>query len=132
MAVRKREELSAGLERAKQRFRAWRKTRKVGARIPEPLWALAVKQAKTHGVSAAASVLGLEYYALKKRLESASVEPPATGGGFVEVTPLSPMPSGGECLIEFENATGDNVRVHLKGCPPPDLIALGRSFWNHQ
>jgi hypothetical protein len=132
MAGRKRDERSASLTRAKQRFRAWRKTRKAGARIPEPLWALAVKQAKTHGVSATASGLGLDYYALKKRLESASVEPPATGGGFVEVTPLPPTASGGECLIEFGNAAGDNIRVHLKGCPPPDLVTLGRSIWNHQ
>jgi hypothetical protein len=42
----------------------------------------------------------------------------------------SPVTAVGECLIEFENAAGSRMRVHLKGSDVPDLVALGRSFWN--
>jgi hypothetical protein len=36
----------------------------------------------------------------------------------------------GECLVEWEDAAGSKMRVHLKGFHAPDLAALGRSFWN--
>lgn len=128
MAGKKRDELPAGLARAEQKFRAWREFRKVGTRIPERLWTLASKQAKTHGVCKTASVLGLDYYALKKRVE-AGADLAAESSGFVEVTPPA-IAAGGECMIEFENAAGANMRVQLKGCPAPDLVALSRCFWN--
>ena len=37
---------------------------------PQPLWALAVRLAKTHGVSRTATALGLDYYSLKKRADA--------------------------------------------------------------
>ena len=35
----------------------------------------------------------------------------------------------GECLVEWEDATGAKMRVHLQGVAAPDLVALSRSFW---
>jgi hypothetical protein len=130
MAGKERGELAVGLVRAKQRFGDWRRARKVGARIPGSLWALAVKQAEMHGVSRVATVLGLDYYSLKKRLDAAAAPLP-TPTPFVEISPPPIAPSG-ECVIEFGDAAGASLRVHLKGCPPPDLVALGRSFWDAQ
>jgi hypothetical protein len=34
-----------------------------------------------------------------------------------------------ECVIEFEKASGARLRIRLPGTPSPDLVALGRSFW---
>ncbi len=64
-------------------FTCWRQSRKQGTRIPEALWRAAVDAARAHSVSKASHVLGLDYYALKKRLESTaaplSESVPATG-----------------------------------------------------
>ena len=43
-----------------------------------------------------------------------------------ELPPLAP----GDCLIEFENASGRRMRVQIKGHSLPDLVGLGRSFWD--
>ena len=53
MGAIERGPLAADLERARSRFRAWRGRRKIGERIPEALWALAVQLANVHGVSRA-------------------------------------------------------------------------------
>jgi hypothetical protein len=47
----------------------WRRTREKRGRIPESLWAAAVKAAGRHGVSRTATVLRLDYYSLKERVE---------------------------------------------------------------
>jgi hypothetical protein len=43
---------------------------------------------------------------------------------------LPSMPLASECVIEFEDGAGASMRVHLKGTDLPDVLALGRSFWN--
>jgi hypothetical protein len=122
------------LRRAAERFAAWRRTRNGGRRIPEPLWQLASRLAKTYGVCRTASALGLDYYGLKKRTEepASPALPTQRSAGrpaFVEL-PAATLASPGECLLEFENAVGAKLRVHLKGATIPDLVALGRSLWN--
>lgn len=62
MGGRKRREVPPGLARGRDRFRVWRRTRKPKSRIPEPLWALAVKLVAAHGLHRTASTLGLDYY----------------------------------------------------------------------
>jgi hypothetical protein len=102
----------------------------VGTRIPERLWTLAVKLAESHGLSRTASVLRLDYYTLKKRLESTQSLGRTATSAFVELSP-TPLAVPGECVIEFENDSGSTLRVHLRGCEMPDLVALGRSFWEN-
>ncbi len=133
MGKRTRGEIAGLLVRGRDRFLAWRLVRERGARIPESLWTLAVKLAVDHGINHTASVLKLDYYALKKRVESA--EPPTdSAAGFVEfampVASSSSQASSGECIIELDNGIGGSMRVHLKGHDAPDLLALSRSFWN--
>lgn len=62
-------DLPARLERVRQRFERWRRRRQVGARIPEALWASAVKAAGRYGVHRTARALGVDYYSLKRRVE---------------------------------------------------------------
>jgi len=128
MGGRKQREVPTPLARGRDRFEAWRRVRKSGTRIPERLWTLAVKLAGAHGLNRAASVLRLDYYSLKKRVESANAHARSTTSAFVEL-PSPPPAIAGECVIEFEDATGGRLRVHLKGCDTPDLVALGRGFW---
>ena len=46
MAGRKRGDIPKSLARGRDRFEAWRRSRKVGARIPNKLWSLAVNLAE--------------------------------------------------------------------------------------
>ena len=64
---------SARVEAVRRRFELWRRTRRGRARIPEKLWTSAAKLAATYGVCRTARTLGLDYNALKQRLESAGV-----------------------------------------------------------
>ena len=127
MAGRTCGEIPASLARGRDRFEAWRQTRAVGARIPDRLWALAVKLADAHGLSCTASALKLDYYSLKKRLEVSNSESTSMSPAFFEVSPPSSA-AAGECVIEFEDGSGASLRVHLRGCETPDLAALVRCF----
>jgi hypothetical protein len=98
----------------------------------EALWAAAVKAAEAYGLARIARVLRLDYYTLKKHVETSSAhgapeqEASAT---FVELA--SPVSAGTrECLLELEDPDGAKMRVHLKGIETPDLVALSRSFWS--
>ena len=56
MGTKKRRQLPPDLVRGRSRFQAWRGQRKPGGRIPQPLWAMATRLAKVHGVSRTAAV----------------------------------------------------------------------------
>lgn len=129
MAGRMRGEIPGSLARGRDRFEAWRRTRKVGARIPDKLWSLAVKLADSHGLSRTASILKLDYDCLKKRVPSKDATSDCVPGAFIELTPPLSA-SAGECVVEFEDGSGARMRVQLRGCDMPDLVALGRSFWS--
>ena len=60
MAGRKRGDIPGELARGRNRLEIWRRDRKVGARIPDRLWTLAVKLTETHDVGRTASTLKLE------------------------------------------------------------------------
>lgn len=124
------------LMRAAERFAKWRLMRERGTRIPDALWKLAVRLATVHGVCRTSSVLHLDYYSLKRRLD-ADGSPPAPprdsdeAMGFVELPP-STLPASRECVMELENTRGAKMRVHLRGADVPDLAALSRSFWDSE
>ena len=132
MGTRNRAKLPAGLERTRRRFEQWRQTRRVRTRIPDSLWAAAVKMAGLYGICRTAKALRLHYYTLKERVEkqdaatdSSDMESQVT---FLELGVPSAA-SSAECTLELENAAGTKMRVHLKNIEAPDLVALSRSFW---
>jgi hypothetical protein len=128
MGANARGTLPKDLVRGRSRFQAWRGRRKVGGRIPQPLWALAVRLVRTYGVSRTAAVLGLDYYGLKKRAEGAASEPQASGPAFVELP--TPVLASKQCLFELDNGTGTTMRVQLTGYDAADVEALARGFWS--
>ena len=161
MGARETRDLPARLEGVRRRFERWRRTRRVRSRIPEPLWASAVKAAGTYGIHRTAKALRLDYYSLKERVEQtraatvgkvpakrraitaskvAAKKRAATAGktraGVAGATFLelpAPAWSGcGECTLELEDAGGAKMRVHLKGVEAPDLTALAQSFWRSE
>ena len=137
MGTRKRCDLPARLDGLRRRFEQWRRTRKARSRIPEPLWAAAVKVAGTYGIHRTAKTLRVDYYALKKRAAgtpavTASKAPAETGGATFLELPPSVWPGPSECMLELEKAGGAKMRVHVKGVEAPDLAALSRSFWGSE
>jgi|SRR6185437_2749205 len=134
MPGRKRRGTSAGLSLAAMRFEQWRERRVPGARIPGSLWKSAVKLARRHGVSCVATALKLDYYTLQRRLGRQAfpvvdVEAPSSPPAFVELVP-SAGSSSSQCLVEFANSAGSTLRVHLPPGQVPDLVSLGRGFWD--
>ncbi len=85
MRAKKSVNLPSALAGAERQFTKWRRTRKPGMRIPERLWASAVKLAASHGVHPTASALRLDYYSLKKRIERGTAAPCATMGEWAVV-----------------------------------------------
>jgi hypothetical protein len=128
MFGRKRGDIPESLARGRERFEAWRRSRKAGSRIPDQLWSLAVTLAEAHGLSRAASALKLDYDSLKNRVAGRNGDSSSAAPAFIELSPQPPAPSTTECVIELEDGLGARMRVHLRGCEIPDLAALCRSF----
>ncbi len=132
MRGRKRGEVSARLLRLERRFAEWRRTRKRGERIRLSLWKSAAKLAARYGLNQTATVLKLDYVSLKShfnRHNSDQHNADSESATFVEL-PSPTISPAIECVIEFEDGAGASMRVHLKGNDVPDVLALGRSFWN--
>jgi hypothetical protein len=122
----------ARLEEVRRRFERWRRSRKALSRIPEPLWAAAVKAAGVAGISRTAKTLRVNHHALKLRIAEAAATAVEPEGGpvatFLELAP--PTRTGAcQCTLELEDACGAKMRVHLQSDEAPDLAALSRSFW---
>ena len=126
MSTKRTRELPARLVSLRERFDEWRRKRKVRSRIPEPLWDKAVKLAGTYGLHRTAKALRVNYYALKKRVETEGTTPDATT--FLELAAPAPC----ECTMELEDAAGARMRVQLSGVATPDLVALSLSFYQGQ
>jgi hypothetical protein len=132
MAANARGPLPDDLLRGRNRFQAWRRSRpRAGSPIPLSLWRLAVRLAKSHGISRTATALGLNYHRLQKHLEAAArTQPPSSEPAFVELP--APALFGKQCQFELANGTGATMRVQLVGYDAADLEALSRSFWSSQ
>jgi hypothetical protein len=133
MNARKPGELPADLENARRRLAQWRQRHQAPTPLPESLWAEAVKLAGRYGVSRTARALGVGFYSLKDRVEketscSAAGRAARSEAAFLELA-VSPRSGAAECILEWEDAGGGKMRVHLKGVEVPDLVALSRSFW---
>ena len=118
------------VEIARRRFVAWRRSRKVVSRIPDDLWELAVAAAREVGVNQAARSLGLEYYALKKRVGSSVDESEQKRSeSFIEFDSNGAPPFFTEWAVEMENDNGDRMRVAGRSPSAPDVVGLCRVFW---
>jgi len=130
------------LQEATQAFARWRQSKPTKrARIPEDLWELACRTAKTHGIAKTSRELKLDYYRLKRRLDDPSPRtraskaaantsknpgrPTTSPPTFVELPPLA---IGGttECDVELETGHGTRFVLRWKGNTAPDLAAISQ------
>ena len=118
-------------ERVQEQLNQWRQAHGGRGRIPDVLWAEATRLAREHGLNKTARLLGLDYYSLKKRLqsESAPTMDSPSSPAFVELQPAYPG-AAFECILELQNAQGTQLKLHLRGSSAPDLTALSSVFWS--
>lgn len=116
------------LERVREAFEQWRRTRRQGMRIPEPLWDLAVELTEAYSLTQICQTLRVEYNHLKRRAENRK-ESTSTGGAarFIQLEISEPV-SGCECVIELERRDGSRMRMSLKGAHGVNLVELARLF----
>ena len=118
------------LSDAQSQFERWRQNRIRGTRIPETLWQAAAEAAGEYGVSRTSQALGLDYYGLKKRVEStleASESEPAAEREFLEI-PL--FASAADCVLELVDAQGTRLRVELRGSAAAHCQTLAQTLWS--
>ena len=114
----------ATLEEAQAQFRVWRSNPRRGRRIPDQLWAAAVRLCGEHSVCKVSRTLGLDYKALQ--LRCCNSEPPQPPHAFVELPALW---NPGEVLVECNDGHRRQLRIHCKGPLDPRLVDVVRAFF---
>jgi len=122
------------LQRLEGQLTLWRRSRRDRRRLPEEVWAAAVEQARTHGLSRVARRLRLDYYKLQ-RWASGPVRRAATPKpvaacpeGFVELPWRASAPGPMACRVELRNPQGATMTLHLPG-DTAVVVALAEAFW---
>jgi hypothetical protein len=135
MDVGRRDCIPADFALVCKRFEHSRRIRKARSRIPEPLWDAAVEMAGRYGIHLTAKALRVDYYSLKKRLERGAParlpSPAKAATAFIELPPLTAVHSDGcvsQCTLEWEDAGGGTLRLHLPGIAAADLATVCRSL----
>lgn len=111
------------------RFEQWRSGRSRKARIPDELWADAIKIARREGVNRTAQELHLDGGKLKRLLvatDSGASEVPRQPR-FVElIAPACAQPD--EYVVEFECSGRSKMRIQWKSTTSPDWTSLLRAW----
>jgi len=88
-----------------------------------------VELARIGGINPVASVLGLNYYRLKRKVEaSQSAVTESNAVRFVELQVNHSSPSL-ECTVELTDRRGTMMRFRLVGAGTAELVALVQAFW---
>jgi hypothetical protein len=130
------------VEQLRRRFEEFRRTHPVRSRLPEELWAAAVRLTLRDGIEGTAQALNVDRPSLQKwtnrfepRAEAKPRKPrrqrqprrePAAAA-FVELLAGS-AGTAASCLVEVESLRGAKLRLELKAIPTSDLAELIRAF----
>ena len=98
----------------RRRFEFWRSTRQGRARIPERLWKSAARLAATYGLCRTARTLGLDYNALKKRVEFAGLNDSRPGPRPRRKMPARSAPTA--------RNPGSTTRIPSEDADPPHRL----------
>jgi len=111
----------------------WRQTRAKLSPMPEPLWAATVALARRLGVNPVKSALGLNYRALRTRVEAAgevAVGAATASPRFVELSgaQVLGLPAASGSVLEFSDAHGAHLTVRLMAGAEVDVARLVEAF----
>ena len=119
------------LEEVAEHFERWRRNKKKGDRIPQPLWDEAIGLVETHGVSRVTRTLRLSATDLNKRRGIVGTrqrrQAPVAEAAFVEIeqTPIA-VPDSEAMWMELERP--DGMRLRIRPSQGVDLLALVERF----
>jgi hypothetical protein len=123
------------LHLARRQIEQWRHRQSGRKWLPKEFWTKAVALAQEHGVHPTARALGLKYSSLKQHLEATvgdASNAPQARCEFVELLP-GPSPAAAiTCTIEWEDAGGTMVRMHIKGAQVSDLVSFAKLLRNQR
>lgn len=140
------EQSSPEMEAAVKAFKDWRSNREKLCRIPEHLWKVAAKLSPQYPISTICENLGLNWGALKKKIDhfslSTNTNHPVKSSkqpSFLELKLKSPelapslflndsASSSPRCAIELTKADGTVMRIFASNDAPINLLELFQSF----
>ena len=118
------------LDPLRERIRTWRSTRRRPNPMPREIWDHAVVLARQFGVCKVARAVGLDYSALRKKVETAKELPGLVLPTFVELpgrlfaegAPIAPqqetlaagLPGGTGAIIDIATPDGVRIRIQLE------------------
>jgi hypothetical protein len=120
-----------GMETMRRRIARWRRTQPAYARMPDELWAAAVALARVDGAYAVARDLGVNYGALKRRVDrSAAPRAERSAPRFVELNGAEVFGARepADSVVELSGADGAKLTVRLRNGEPLDVVALAGAF----
>jgi hypothetical protein len=141
-----KEQNSTEMEAAIKAFKDWRSTREKLCRIPDRLWKIAAKLSPRYPINTICKNLGLNWEALKKKIDqlslSANANHPVTvkpqkQPSFVELKLNSqePAPSlflndspSPRCAIELTKPDGTVMKIFASNDSPLNLLELFKTF----
>lgn len=113
-----------------ERLKQWRRTRRRGQRIPEELWEAAAALAQVHGLNPTSAALRLNYYDLRKRLESpmkGQDKSRSRAPTFLEM-PKVMCGQADPGTVEVVRANGSRMTLRLSAARSCDLLPLMKEF----
>ena len=133
MERKRREGLSGGVAKVRDRIALWRRTREKRSPMPADLWTEAVSLARREGTYSTARALGVDFESLARRV--AEVRAGAEGGatrssGFVELSGAQLLGTAVASGPVVEMSDGDGVRltIQLTGGTPLDVVGVVQGF----
>ena len=126
-----------GLPAARRELDRWRRSVGRVRRIPQDLWERASALAREHGVSRTARALGLDYYALARRMQTGERRRKddrriSEASAFVELSiPAveTRQARAPKCRLELSAGGSTRLCLELDGVEPVEIEALARGLW---
>jgi len=126
-----------GMQELLGKFHEWRERKKSSKdRIPEILWAEAVKLAQKHSLFCVSKKLGLSYTDLKKRMGKSNRDGMVRSneeGDFMEIKVSAPnhpflREAPSHCIMELIRGDGSQLRVYSTDGATIDITRICESF----
>jgi hypothetical protein len=129
--MKARIESTLTLEEVAEHFERWRRNKKRGDRIPQPLWDEAIGLVETHGISQVTRTLRLSATDLNKRRgivrASQRRQTLIAETAFVEVE-RAPIPVSDTEAMWMELERPDGMRLRIRPSQGVDMLALVDRF----
>ena len=110
-------------DQLKAAIQSWRESRTKVGPMPADLWQRAMGLAAKHGACRIARAIGVDYSALRERMEVREVPPP--GAAFLEI-PAAMVLAGveaGEAQVDIALADGSQLRMRGRGLDTAAIIS---------